>query len=113
MLSPLCRRSSRTSGLSKRCFRMIRRFVIDIADKLRQVCMPDHLPNRHIFASVIPVVVNDSLEQVARGEVCYSVFEVVNLLKALGGEGVQKRVYQVRNGLPGFPHLGKWWGGGW
>src|SRR5262245_47884363 len=38
--------------------RPIRRFVVYIADKIGQVGMSQHLPNRHALAGVIPIVVD-------------------------------------------------------
>jgi hypothetical protein len=65
---------------SLRCFRTVRGLVIDIADELWQVGVSEQLPNRYILAGVIPVVVDDTLEQVASGVVCLLVIEEVDFL---------------------------------
>ncbi len=91
---------------------MVRRLVIDIPDELWQVSVSEHLPNRRILAGMIPVVVNDTLEQIASGVVCLLVIEVMDLLQLLSCECVEKRISEVRDGLPGFPHLGQRWSAG-
>jgi hypothetical protein len=45
-------------------FWMIGRFAIDIADKLRQAVVSQLLPDRHVLADVIPVMVNHALEEI-------------------------------------------------
>ena len=40
----------------------VRSLSIQIADKLRQIAVSEQLPNRHILARVIPIVVDDALE---------------------------------------------------
>ena len=42
---------------------MYRRLGIDIADKLGQVGVPEHLADRQVLAGVIPVVVDHALQQ--------------------------------------------------
>lgn len=46
--------------------RRIRRLALDLGHKLWQVCMSQHLPNREVFAQVIPIMIDDPLEDDAR-----------------------------------------------
>jgi hypothetical protein len=46
--------------------RPIRRFTIQIADKINQLGMPKHLAYRHVFARVIPIMVDHALHEVAK-----------------------------------------------
>jgi hypothetical protein len=41
----------------------IRRFVIEVADELRQAGVAQHLADRHVFTGVVPVMVDHSLQQ--------------------------------------------------
>src|SRR5215813_1662118 len=43
--------------------------VVDIADKLWQIGVPQLLPDRQILARMIPVMIDHPLQQVAKGEV--------------------------------------------
>src|SRR5215467_10666487 len=90
-------------------FRTIRRLVIDIADELRQVSVSQQLPNRCILTRVIPVVVDDPLKKATSGVIRLLVIEVVNLLQLRDRECIEKRISELRDGLPCFPHLGKRW----
>jgi hypothetical protein len=40
----------------------VRGLGIQIADKLRQIALPEQLPNRHVLTGMIPIVVDDALE---------------------------------------------------
>jgi hypothetical protein len=51
------------AGRAKALMREIRRFLVDIADENRQVRMTKPLADRHVFAHVIPVMVDDALHQ--------------------------------------------------
>lgn len=52
----------RVSKLRIRCYYstvwLVRRLTVDIADKLRQIDMPQHLSNRKVLAIVIPVMID-------------------------------------------------------
>jgi len=58
---------------------------------------------------MVPVVVDNALEKVAGRVIRLLVIEIMDLLKFLGGERIEERIGELRNGLPGLPHLGKRW----
>src|SRR5215469_11787101 len=84
--------------------RQVRSLVVDIAHKLRQVDVSEHLSNSRILARVIPIVVDDPLEEIASGIVRLPVIEVAGFLELLGGECVEERIGDPRNRMPGLPH---------
>src|SRR5262249_18722905 len=85
-------------------FGAVRSLVIDVAHELWQVCMPQHLPNRAVFAGMIPIVVDRSLEQVSEVEVEGGVAYLHSrLLQCFGGECIQPGIGGLGNRAPGRP----------
>src|SRR5205823_13402356 len=48
--------------------RLVWRFLVDIPHELRQAAVPQQLPDRHVLAGVIPVVIDHALHQGPEGE---------------------------------------------
>src|SRR5215467_8608402 len=92
----------------------IRSLVIDVAHELRQVCMPQHLPNRAVFAGMKPIVVDRALEQVSEVEVEWWVAYLHRrLLQCGGSERIQPGIGGLGNRVPGRPDVIERRSAGW
>lgn len=91
----------------------VRSPAIDIAHKLWQVSVAEHLPNRYILAGVIPVVIDDALEQRTSSVGRLSLANATDFLKLLDREGVEERINQLCDRPPGLPHFSERWRTGW
>src|SRR5579884_733196 len=72
--------------------------------------MAEQLADRHVLAGVVPVVIDDALEEGAGGIIIVGPFgKRVLLQQLLGGDRIKEKKNEARHRLPGVPHLGERW----
>ncbi len=74
-----------------------------MAHKLWQIGMPQELPNRHIFAGVVPVVVDGVLKQIAKDQVAGLAVNQHMLLQRGRRDGIQPGVAGLGDLPPDVP----------
>jgi len=99
---------------SLRCYqktlmRLVWSFGIDITYKFGQIGVSQHLPDCHVLAVVIPVVVDEALQERTGGVEDMRIIFIgeAHFLELLSSESVQERIDQFRHSMPGFQRLGK------
>src|SRR5690606_37303456 len=94
------------SGTKALRLRLVRRLVVDVAHELGQAGVPEELAVGHVLARVLPVVVDDALQQVPdEAAARLAVLAGVRLLEHVAVERVEPGVGALGDVAPRRPHL--------